>query len=92
MFIIMAWPSKVNHSHSKEGGEGGEDNYIGAGLIHNEEMHQSRILGEWSNMIGYNMGSSPAMVYTTVKTYPEAKFLGQPHPFRQETWPLENPN
>ena len=43
-------------------------------------------------MIGYKMGSSPAMVYTTVKTYPEVKFLGQPHPFRQETWPLENPN
>ena len=33
-----------------------------------EKMHRSRILGEWSNMIGYKMGSSLARVYTTAKT------------------------
>jgi hypothetical protein len=92
MFTV-AWPYKANHfSLQREGRGGEEDNYVGAGLIHGEEMHQSRILGEWSNTIGYKVGSSPTMVYTTVKTYLEVKFLGQPHLFGQETWPLENPN
>ena len=31
-------------------------------------MHTSRILGEWSNPIGYKMGSSLARIYTTTKT------------------------
>jgi hypothetical protein len=30
-----------------------------------KKMHRSRILGEWSNMIGHDMGSSPTRVYTT---------------------------
>jgi hypothetical protein len=29
-----------------------------ANLGYGEEVHQSRILGEWINMIGYKMGSS----------------------------------
>jgi hypothetical protein len=29
----------------------------------------SRILGEWSNMIGYKMGSSPIKVYITAKNF-----------------------
>ena len=33
-----------------------------------EEVHRSRISGEWSNMIGYEMGSSPARVSTMAKT------------------------
>ena len=41
---------------------------IRASLNYGEEVHQSRILGEWSNTIGYEMGSSLARVYTTVKT------------------------
>ena len=28
---------------------------LGANLNYGEEMHQSRILGAWSNMIGYEM-------------------------------------
>jgi hypothetical protein len=31
-------------------------------------MHQPRISGEWSNLIGYEMGFSPGKVYTTPKT------------------------
>ena len=38
------------------------------GLDNGEEVHWSRILGEWSNMGGYKMGSSPAGVYTTAKS------------------------
>ena len=41
---------------------------IRVGLDYNEEVHRSRILGEWSNMIGYEMGFSPDRVYTTTKT------------------------
>jgi hypothetical protein len=33
-----------------------------ARLDYGEEVHKSRILGECSNMIGYEMGSSPAGV------------------------------
>ena len=32
-------------------------------------MHQSIILGEWSNTIGYEMGPTLAGVYTMTKTY-----------------------
>ena len=39
-----------------------------AGLDYVEEVHWSRNLGEWSNMIGYKMGSSRADVNTTTKT------------------------
>lgn len=36
------------------------------GLDYSEEdMHRSRIWGEWSNMIGYEMDSSPPTIYTT---------------------------
>jgi hypothetical protein len=36
------------------------------GLDYSEEdVHRSRILGEWSNMIGYEMDSSPPKFYTT---------------------------
>jgi hypothetical protein len=38
------------------------------GLDYDKEVHQSRISGEWSNLIGYEMGFSPAKVYTTPKT------------------------
>ena len=34
-----------------------------AGLLdHGKDVHQLRILEEWSNMIGYKKGSSPARV------------------------------
>ena len=33
-----------------------------------------RIAREWSNMIGYVLGSSLAGVYTTVKTFPMKNF------------------
>jgi hypothetical protein len=37
------------------------------GLDYSEEdVHRSRILGEWSNMIGYEMDSSPPQFYTTL--------------------------
>ena len=39
-----------------------------ADFDHNEEMHQSTPLGEWSIMFGYEMGSSLAGIFTTVKT------------------------
>ena len=32
------------------------------------EVHITRILGEWSNMVGFEMGPSPAGVYTMAKT------------------------
>ena len=38
------------------------------GLDYSEEVHQSRFLGGWSNMIGYRVGSSLARVCTTAKT------------------------
>ena len=41
-----------------------------ASLDYGEEVHQSRILREWSNMIGYEMSFPPTRVYTMVKTYP----------------------
>ena len=33
-----------------------------------EAVHRSRILGAWSNLIGYKKASSPSRVYTTTKT------------------------
>jgi hypothetical protein len=42
-----------------------------AGLNYGEEVHHSRISGEWSNMIGFGMNSSLAKVYTTPKTFAE---------------------
>ena len=36
-----------------------------AGLDYGEEVHKSRIIGEWSNLIGYTLGSSLVGVYTT---------------------------
>jgi hypothetical protein len=41
---------------------------VRAGLDYGEEVHQSRILGEWSNTISYIMGSSPNGLYDMVKT------------------------
>ena len=43
-------------------------------LDSNEEVHQSRNFGEWSNMVGYEMGSLLAGVYTTTKTPPAEYF------------------
>jgi hypothetical protein len=43
-------------------------------LDSNEEVHRSRVLREWSNMIGYEMGSSRATVYTMAKTFPLENF------------------
>ena len=40
----------------------------GAGLDYAQEVRWSRILGEWSKMIGYQMGSSPVGVCTMAKT------------------------
>ena len=37
-------------------------------LDYNEDVHQSRQLGEWSNMIGYKMGSSLVGILSTTKT------------------------
>ena len=39
-----------------------------AGLDCGEEVHLLMILGEWSNMIGYKMGSASAGVYNAIKT------------------------
>lgn len=38
-------------------------------LDYGEEVHELRILEEWSNMIGYGMGSSLAGVYSTAKAF-----------------------
>ena len=46
-----------------------------AGFDYAKEVHQSRILGEWSNAIGYKMGSSLVGVYTTTKTSPTHRTL-----------------
>jgi hypothetical protein len=40
------------------------------GLDFGEELHWLLVLGEWSNMIGYEVGCSPARVYTRAKTSP----------------------
>ena len=45
-----------------------------AGLDYNMEVHWSSILGEWSNTIDYNMGSSPPGVQTMTKTSPMKTF------------------
>ena len=45
-----------------------------AALDYNEEVNWPRILGERSNMIAYEMGASPAMIYTTTKTSPVENF------------------
>ena len=75
-----------------------------AGLHYGEEeVHQLRILGEWSNMIGYEMGSSTPrglhynMVVNTLTFFclgssSEMKFLRQPQTFGQGTWPPKNSN
>ena len=42
--------------------------WLRIGLDYSEEVHWSRILGEWSNVIGYETGSSLARVYTMAKT------------------------
>lgn len=39
-------------------------------LAYGEDVHWSRILGRWSNMIGYEMGPSPTGVYTMGQTSP----------------------
>jgi hypothetical protein len=41
-----------------------------AGLDCNEEVHRARILGEWSNMIGYIMGFSSFVVYARARNSP----------------------
>ena len=38
------------------------------GSCYGEEVHRSSSLGEWSNVIGYEMGSSHVGVYTMVET------------------------
>ena len=38
------------------------------GLDYGEDLHQLRILGKWSNMTGYELGSSPVGAYPTTKT------------------------
>ena len=45
-----------------------------AGWVYGDEVQRSRNLGEWSNMIVYERGSSPAMMYTTSKTSPMDSF------------------
>jgi hypothetical protein len=45
-----------------------------AGLDYGEKVHWSRILGEWSNMIGYKMGSSLTGVCAMAKTSPVENF------------------
>ena len=47
---------------------------IRASLDFSDKVQRSKILVEWSNMIGYKMGSSLAMVYTTSKTSPVENF------------------
>ena len=44
------------------------------GLEYGEELRWSRILGEWSNTSGYEMGSSLATVYSIAKTFPAENF------------------
>lgn len=53
-WIVIQWPHNLGT--------------LMAGLDYSEEVHQSRIEGECCNMIGYNIGSSVAIVYTTTKT------------------------
>ena len=47
---------------------------LNASLDYGVEVHQSRMLGEWNNMIGYEMGSSLSRVYTTAKISPVENF------------------
>ena len=42
--------------------------HLRASLDCSEEVHRSSILKEWSNMIGYEMGSSAAGIYIMAKT------------------------
>jgi hypothetical protein len=44
------------------------------GLDYSEEVNWSRILEEWRNMFGFEMDSSPAMIYTMTKTSPMENF------------------
>lgn len=44
------------------------------GLDNNEEVNWSRILEESKHIIGYDMDSSPVMIYTTTKTSPMENF------------------
>jgi hypothetical protein len=41
--------------------------FLRTGLDYDEEVHLLRILGEWGNMIGYEMGSSSIKVYIIAK-------------------------
>jgi hypothetical protein len=43
-------------------------------LYYNEEVHRSRISGEWNNTIGYKIGPSLAKVCTTPMTSPVENF------------------
>jgi hypothetical protein len=52
----------------------GTHSILRAGLDCTEEVHQSTIVEEWSNMIGYEKGPSPVGVYDTTKTSPVEKF------------------
>ena len=54
-------------------------------LDYNEDVHRSRILGERRNMIGYEMGSSLAEVYSTTKASP-VKNLKHGQPTWQHFW------
>jgi hypothetical protein len=40
-----------------------------AGLDHGEKVHQSKNLGQWSNIIGYIMDSSLIGVYIMAKGF-----------------------
>ncbi len=39
-------------------------------MDYGEEVHRSRVLGDWSNLNGYEMGCSLVGVYTMVKIFP----------------------
>jgi len=45
------------------------DLVVRAGLDYSEEVHQARILEEWSNMFDYEMGFVPDGVYNTTETF-----------------------
>ena len=48
--------------------------FLRVSLDYGEEIHLLRILGEWSNMIGYKMSSSPAGNFSAAKTSPIKNF------------------
>ena len=45
-----------------------------AGLHNGEQVYRSRMLWEWSNTIGYEMGSSLVRVYTIANAFPVENF------------------